>query len=104
MDKAYKSDIPRHKKTLVALKREFSQVDSATDWVGLRIEPLLEHVTALEGRLRSRKYAREIARLRRGVAMFHADLVYLRANIAALKAILAEEKRRSRTVRSAGSS
>lgn len=93
MDKVYKEDIPRHKKTLLELKREFASVVRATDWTTLRIQPLLEHVTALERLLRSPKFSREHARLRKGVAMFHADLVYLRANIKALKEILAAERR-----------
>lgn len=93
MDKAYKGDVPRHKKTLVDLKREFSRVSVTTDWTKLRIEPLLKHVTALERLLISAKFSRENARLRKGVAMFHADLVYLRTNIKVLKEILAAEKR-----------
>lgn len=93
MDKAYKEDIPRHKKTLVDLKQEFSRIRAATDWTRLRIEPLIEHVAFLERLLRSPKFSRESARLRKGVAMFHADLIYLRANIKALKEILAAEKR-----------
>jgi hypothetical protein len=55
---------------------------------------VLKHVTQLERLLRSPKFARESTRLRKGVAMFHADLVYLRANIKALKEILAAEQRR----------
>ena len=57
------------------------------------IEPLLEHVKFLERLLRSPKFARETARLRRGVVMFHSDLVYLRENVKALRAILKLEKR-----------
>src|SRR5687767_9053286 len=74
MDKAYKGDIPRHKKALVALKREFSRIPPATDWSKLRIEPMLDHVASLERLLRSLKFSREIARLRKGVGMFHSDL------------------------------
>ena len=93
MDRSYKSDIPRHKKALTELKREFSHVGAATNWIGLRVEPLLQHVTSLERLLLSPKFSRERARLRKGVAMFHADLVYFRANIKALKEILAAEKK-----------
>lgn len=93
MDKVYKEDIPRHKNTLVDLKREFSRIRGSTDWTKLRVEPLLEHVTSLERLLRSPKFSRENARLRKGVAMFHSDLVYLRANIKVLKELLAAEKR-----------
>lgn len=95
MDKAYKEDIPRYKKTLMTLKREFSRISPSTDWTRLRVDPLLKHVSSLERLLLSPKFSRESARLRKGVAMFHADLVYLRANIKALKEILAVEKRGS---------
>lgn len=92
MDKVYKGDIPQHKRALAKLKQEFARVDSRTDWTALRIEPLLEHVKRLERLLQSAQFSRENARLRRGVGMFHADLVYLRANIQALKVILAGER------------
>lgn len=95
MDRSYKADIPRFKDVLDQLRDEFGRVDTSTDWVRLRIEPLSEHVARLDRLLRSPKFARETARLRRGVSMFHADLVYLRTNIAGLKAILADEKRRA---------
>lgn len=88
MDRSYKEDIPKAKRSLEALKREFSGVASSTDWTKLRIEPLLDHVKALDRLLRSSKFARETARLRRGVVMFHSDLVYLRENVKALKEIL----------------
>ena len=78
------------------LKREFSRVLPATDWAKLRIEPLLMHVTTLERVLLAPKFSREQSRLRRGVGMFHSDLVYLRTNIKALKDLLAIEKRRSK--------
>ncbi|HRJ47764.1 MAG TPA: hypothetical protein PKY38_10425 [Opitutaceae bacterium] len=93
MDKVYKGDIPRHRKTLLKFKKEFSRIRSSTDWTKLRIEPLIKHVTSLERLLSSPKFSRENTRLRKGVSMFHADLVYLRANEKALKEILAFEKR-----------
>lgn len=93
MDRAYKEDIPRHKKALLELKKEFAGVASNTDWTGLRIEPLLAYVTFLERLLHSPKFARETARLRKGVSMFYSDLVHLRTNLKVLKAILAEERR-----------
>jgi hypothetical protein len=92
MDRSYKEDIPRARRALQELKKEFSGVASTTDWTKLRIEPLLDHVRSLELLLRSPKFARETARLRRGVVMFHADLIYLRENVKALKEILAVEK------------
>ena len=97
MDRSYKEDIPKTKRALEELKKEFSGVASTTDWAKLRIEPLLDHVKSLERLLRSPKFARETARLRRGVVMFHSDLVYLRENVKALKQILdAEMKSRRR--------
>jgi len=101
MDRSYKEDIPKTKTALEELKKEFSGVASKTDWVRLRIEPLLDHVESLERLLLSPKFARETARLRRGVVMFHSDLVYLRENVKALKQIL-DVERRSRRRRSVG--
>jgi hypothetical protein len=77
VDRSYKEDIPKNRRAIEQLKKEFLDVASTTDWTRLRIEPLLEHVKFLERLLRSPKFARETARLRRGVVMFHADLVYL---------------------------
>jgi hypothetical protein len=92
MDKVYKGDIPRHRKALEQLEKEFSSVVSKTDWTTLRIEPLLVHVKMLERLLHSSQFSRETARLNKGVVMFHSDFVYLRANIKALKAILAGQR------------
>ena len=99
MDRSYKEDIPRARRALEELKKEFSGVGSTTDWTKLRIEPLLDHVRSLELLLRSPKFARETARLRRGVVMFHADLIYLRENVRALRAILVVEKSLDRASR-----
>lgn len=96
MDKSYKEDVPKARRALEELKQEFSGVASTTDWTQLRIEPLLNHVRLLERVLRSPKFAREMARLRRGVVMFHADLIYLRENIKALKEILQVERKSQR--------
>ncbi len=92
MDRSYKEDIPKAKRALEELKEAFSGVASTTNWTKLRIEPLLDHVKYLERLLRSPKFARETARLRRGVVMFHSDLVYLRENVKALKEILEVER------------
>ena len=99
MDRSYKEDIPKAKRALEELKREFSGIASTTDWTKLRIEPLLDHVKCLEQFLRSPKFARDTARLRRGVVMFHSDLVYLRENVKALKEILEVERRSHRAGR-----
>jgi hypothetical protein len=96
IDRSYKEDIPKTKRALEELKKEFSGVASTTDWTKLRIEPLLHHVKSLERLLRSPKFARETARLRRGVVMFHSDLVYLRENVKALKEILDAERKSHR--------
>jgi hypothetical protein len=96
MDRSYKEDIRKTKRALKELKKEFSGVASTTDWAKLRIEPLLDHVKSLERLLRSPKFARETARLRRGVVMFHSDLVYLRENVKALKQVLDVETRSRR--------
>jgi len=96
MDRTYKEDIPSTRRALEELKKEFSSVASTTDWTKLRIEPLLDHVKSLERLLRSPKFARETARLRRGVVMFHSDLVYLRENVKALKELLEVERRSHR--------
>ena len=105
MDRSYKEDIPSTRRALEELKKEFSSVASTTNWTKLRIEPLLDHVKSLERLLRSPKFARETARLRRGVVMFHSDLVYLRENVKALKGILEVERKshRRRSVRRAPS-
>ena len=99
MDRSYKEDIPKAKRALQQLTKEFAASGSTTDWTKLRIEPLLEHVKSLERLLRSAKFARETARLRRGVVMFHSDLVYLRENIKALKKILKAELKRNKSRR-----
>jgi len=94
MDRSYKEDIPKARRALEDLKEGFADVATTTDWARLRVEPLLDHVKHLERLLRSPKFARESARLRTGVAMFRSDLVYLRANVKALAAILAAERAR----------
>lgn len=93
VDRVYKADLPRLRKALEGLKVEFSSLGpSKTDWVKLRIDPLLKHVDSLERLLRSEEFSRESSRLRKGVAMFHSDLVYLRENVKALEKVLRSEK------------
>ena len=93
MDRSYKEDIPKAIRVLEVLKRDFSGISSKTDWNKLRIEPLLRHARALERIFLSPKFAHETERLTRGVAMFRADLVYLRENIRSLKGILLMESK-----------
>jgi hypothetical protein len=96
VDRVYKSAIPEFRKTLEGLRREFSKLELSTDWVHLRVDPLLKHSAELERRLSSRRFSMQIARLSRGVAQFHSDLVYLRTNVKELqKLLLVEQKRRA---------
>jgi hypothetical protein len=92
MDRVYQAGIPKYKKALEALGNELSRVPLTTDWAKLRVAPLLAHAGFLNRLLRSPQFAQETRRLRNGVVMFHADLVYLRTNIRALKEILAAAK------------
>ncbi len=101
MDKVYLSDIPAARRALEQLQVDFAGLDTRTDWRRLRVGPLLRHVRTLQRVLEAPEFAGEVARLRRGVSMFRADLVYLRENIQALQAIVAHERQRSR--RGAGS-
>ncbi len=94
VDRVYKADITRLKNALTRLKEEFSSFEPDTDWTRLRIEPLLAHAESLERRLNSPEFSKESARLRKGVAMFHSDLVYLRENVKALERMLDSEKKR----------
>jgi hypothetical protein len=96
VDRVYKAGIPRLKEALVRLRKDFSGLDSGTDWVKLRIEPLLEHAEALERLLDSPDFSKEYSRLRKGVVMFHSDLVYLRENVNALEKMLESEKKRKK--------
>jgi hypothetical protein len=92
LDRVYKEEIPSVVKILEDLKVKFAGLDSRTDWTKLRIDPLLEHAKLLAQRLRIREFAGETARLRSGVGMFHADLVYFRENIRGLKKVLESER------------
>lgn len=96
VDRAYKGAIPAFRTALEELEGEFSRIRSETDWNRLRVEPLLHHVESLEAILKSRRFAGETSRLRRGVPMFRSDLVYLRENVNELKKTLRFEKRASK--------
>jgi hypothetical protein len=93
VDRVYKKDIPALIATLEDLKDEFAGLATRTDWVQLRIEPLLHHSRSLLRILRAPEFSRETSRLTKGVAMFRSDLIYLRENVKALKAILESEKK-----------
>lgn len=94
VDRVYKGAIPEFKARLVEMRKEFASVPSKTDWNRLRVEPLLQHVTSLEAILRSKRHATQIARLTRGVSMFHSDLVYIQHNLRELEKTLEREKQR----------
>jgi hypothetical protein len=99
VDRVYKESIPALRKTLEKLRKEFSSLDSKTDWAQLRIDPLLRHAKLLEQRLE----AQGNSRLRMGVRMFHSDLVYLGENVKGLQAVLqSEKKRRQRKIKRTG--
>ena len=94
VDRVYKGGIPELRKALEQLRREFSKLDSPTDWVHLRIDPVLQHASELERLVSSRRFAEEFSRLTKGVALFHSDLVYLRTNVKELQNLLRTEKKR----------
>ena len=93
VDKSYKMDLPRFRKELEKLRKDFSILGSKTDWTKLRIEPLLKHLESLELVLGSEEFSRESSRLKRGVELFHSDLVYFRTNVKGLKKIIQSERK-----------
>jgi hypothetical protein len=93
VDRVYKGDIPRLKQVLEGLRKNFSRLDSKTDWVRLRIDPLLKHAGYLQRLLESKQHSRDFSRLTKGVALFHSDLVYLRTNVKSLEKILETEEK-----------
>jgi hypothetical protein len=93
VDRVYKGAIPDFRLKLEGIRKEFQSTPSKTDWIRLRVEPLLEHAASLEAVLKSKRHAAQIARLTRGVSMFHSDLVYLQHNVRELKKTLEREKR-----------
>ncbi len=93
VDRVYKADLPRLRRSLEELKAEFSKLRSPrTNWIKLRIDPLLKHLDSLEQLLGLEEFSSESSRLRKGVVMFHSDLVYLRENVRALERVLQSEK------------
>jgi hypothetical protein len=91
MDRSYKEDIPALRKVLESLTEQCSDLNTRTDWLNLRMVPLLQHARTLEKLMLSPQFKRETHRLTKGVAMFHSDLVYLRENVKALKAVVKAE-------------
>jgi hypothetical protein len=94
IDRVYKADLPRLRSAFEKLREDFSKLDSSkTDWTRLRIEPLLKHLDSLEKLLHSKEFSGEFSRLRKGVILFHSDLVYLRENVKGLEKLLQSEKK-----------
>jgi len=94
VDRAYKSALPRFRTDLERLRKDFAGLDSRkTNWIELRIDPLLRHLDSLEQLLHSEDHSLETSRLRKGVQLFHSDLVYLRDNIKGLERVLKSERR-----------
>jgi predicted RNase H-like nuclease (RuvC/YqgF family) len=92
VDRVYKNDIPELRRKLENLQDEFESLRPKTNWTKLRIEPLISHAGSLQRLLESEEFSGEVARLKRGVAMFHSDLVYLRTNVKELKKLLETAK------------
>ena len=95
VDRVYKNDLPELRKSLEKLREDFANAGSKTDWTKLRIEPLLRHLRSLEELLESKEFSQEFSRLRKGVELFHSDLVYFRTNVKGLEKVLESEKVRS---------
>ena len=97
VDRTYKKDLPRLRKALEELREGFVALDSSkTDWAKLRIDPLLNHLDSLEELLHSREFSAEFSRLKKGVRLFHSDLVYMRENVKGLEKLLESEKESSK--------
>lgn len=95
VDRVYKGAFSSFRTELEELRAGFVRFETKTDWIRLRIEPLLKHIETLESIVRSKRFSREVSRLTRGVAMFHSDLVYLRLNIRELRKILSLARKSS---------
>ena len=94
VDRVYKSALPQLRADLERLRKEFSDLGSTkTNWIELRIDPLLRHLDSLEQLLHSKEHSHETSRLRKGVALFHSDLVYLRDNVKGLERVLESERK-----------
>jgi hypothetical protein len=100
VDRVYQSGIPRLRKSLEDLRREFNGLGTRTDWARIRIEPVLRHAQALERILLAPRHTQALGRLTRGVALFHSDLVYLRTNVQELRRLLETERSRRSAHRS----
>jgi molecular chaperone GrpE (heat shock protein) len=93
VDRVYKKQLPAQRKALEKLQEGFSGLATKTNWTKLRIEPLLRHLEQLERLLGTGEFSQESSRLRKGVEMFHSDLVYFRTNVRGLEKVLQSEKK-----------
>lgn len=91
VDRVYRSDLPRLRKILLKMRKEFVEIGAPTDWVRIRIDPLLAHLEQLNRMVR----IWDSARRQQGVSMLHSDLVYFRENVIGLERVLAAERKRS---------
>lgn len=96
VDRVYRNGLPALRNALEKLREDFANLGSKTDWTKVRIEPLLKHLKSLEELLGSGDFSRESSRLKKGVELFHSDLVYFRTNVKGLKKILQSEKVKGR--------
>ena len=99
VDRVYREAFRGFRVQLTELEDGFARIEASTDWIRLRIEPLLKHVDSLEGIIKSKRFSAEVERLKGGVSMFHSDLVYLRHNIRELEETLRRARRASDTDR-----
>ncbi len=95
VDRVYRTDLPRIRMNLLNMRREFSALDPSTDWVRLRVDPLLAHLDQLRAMIRIWDFSRH----RGSVTLLHADLVYFRNNVRGLQRVLSSERRMSRRKR-----
>lgn len=91
VDRVYKNDLPRLREDLLEMRSELSKIEPSTDWVRLRIAPLLRHLERLERLVP----AIESSGFRGGVPLLHSDLVYFRTNVDGLRRVLASERKGS---------
>ena len=100
VDRVYKKQLPQLRNDLEKLRENFSSLStSRTNWIKLRIEPLLKHLDSLEQLLDSEEFSRESLHLVKGVRLFHSDLVYFRENVKGLESVLQSEKKSLRAPR-----
>jgi hypothetical protein len=91
----YKAGLPGLGKKLEELRKDFAGLGpEGARWARLRIDPLISHTRTLEHLITSEEFSGESSRLRKGVVLFHSDLVYLRQNVLGLQKLLQSERRR----------